>query len=220
MLIIKQMQGTWSCKCDRLASKLCEVKGLLRKIRYHQIHYVGRVSNQEADALASECLKEVMMEAVKFQEPKMQGWCKSCDVCQRTGPRRLIPDPQQPITSFGSFEKLGIDAIGWKEYIIVGMDYMTRWAEVAPPVRITAKDVAMFVFNNICCRFDTLLEIISDRGPGFRRDLVKKLMIKLGIKHRHSTPYYPQCNRLVEKVNGMICKIISKHGGSKTRHFF
>ena len=59
-------------------------------------------------------------------------WCKSCDACQRAGPRRLIHGPQQPITSFGPFEKWGIDAIGplprtagGKEYIIVGVDYMT-----------------------------------------------------------------------------------------------
>ena len=69
------------------------------------------------------------------------------------------------------------------------------------------------------CRFGTPLEIISDRGPGFRGDLVKELMVKLGVKHRHSTPYYPQCNGLVEKVNGMICKIISKHVGDKTQHW-
>ena len=107
---------------------------------------------------------------------------------------------------------------GGKEYIIVGVNYMTRWAEGVPTSRITTKDVAKFVFNNICCRFGTPLEIISDRGPGFRGDLVKELMIKLGVKHRHSTPYYPQCNGLVEKVNGMICKIISKHVGNKTHH--
>ena len=99
----------------------------------------------------------------------------------------------------------------------MGVDYMTRWAEAAPTSRITAKDVAKFVFDNICCRFGTPLEIISDRGPGFRGDLVNELMIKLSIKHRHSTPYYPQCNGLVEKVNGMICKIITKHVGSKTQ---
>ena len=44
-------------------------------------------------------------------------------------------------------------------------------------------------------------------------------MIKLGVRHRHSTTYYPQCNGLVEKVNGMICKIISKHVGAKTQHW-
>ena len=286
---------------------------------------MGRANNQEADALASECLRDVTVGAIKLQEPKLQGreslhdvlgfletgeppphltkgerrwlarkavryrlinedlfckgkdqvlwkvpsqedihrilhschndvcgghfayeitcrkvlqagfvwpslqrdahfWCKTCDDCQRTGPRRLTYGPQQPITSFGPFEKWGIDAIGplprtaaGKEYIIVGVDYMTRWAEAAPTSRITAKDVAKFVFDNICCRFGTPLEIISDRGHGFRGDLVKELMIKLGVKHRHSTPYYPQCNGLVEKVNGMICKIITKHVGDKTQ---
>ena len=46
---------------------------------------------------------------------------------------------------------------------------------------------------------------------------MKKLMLKLGFKHRNSTPYYPHHNGLVEKVNGMICKIISKHVGDKTQ---
>ena len=98
--------------------------------------------------------------------------------------------------------------VGGKEYIIVGVNYMTRLAEAVPTSRITAKDVAKFVFNSIYCKFGTPLEIISDRGPRLRGDLVKELMIKLGVKNRHSTPYYPQCNGLVEKVNGMICKII------------
>ena len=44
-------------------------------------------------------------------------------------------------------------------------------------------------------------------------------MVKLGFKHRHSTPCYPHCNGLVEKVNGMICKIISKHVGDKIQHW-
>ena len=100
----------------------------------------------------------------------------------------------------------------------MGVDYITRWAEASPTSRITAKDVAKFVFENICCRFGTPLEIISDRGLGFRGNLVKELMTKLGIRQRHSSPYYyPQCNGLVEKVNGMICKIITKHVGEKTQ---
>ena len=34
---------------------------------------MGRAKNQEADALASECLQEVTVGAVKLQEPKFQG---------------------------------------------------------------------------------------------------------------------------------------------------
>ena len=40
--------------------------------------------------------------------------------------------------------------------------------------------------------------------------MLNDLLARLKIKHIHSTPYYPQCNGLVEKVNGMICKIIAK----------
>ena len=45
MLIVKQVQGICSYKSDKLASKLREVKGLFRRIRHHQIHYVGRANN-------------------------------------------------------------------------------------------------------------------------------------------------------------------------------
>ena len=42
-------------------------------------------------------------------------------------------------------------------------------------------------------------------------------MKKMDIRRSHSTPYYPQCNGLVEKVNGVICKIISKQVGEKPK---
>ena len=73
MLIVKQVQGIWSCKSDKLATKIREVKGLIKKIKHCQVHYMGRAKNQEADALASECLREVTIGAIKLQEPKLQG---------------------------------------------------------------------------------------------------------------------------------------------------
>ena len=119
--------------------------------------------------------------------------------------------------SYGPFEKWGIDAIdplhttqGGKEYIVMGIGYMTTWVEGIATRRITTQVVASFIFDNICSRFGTTLEIISDRGLGFRANLVGELMAKLKIKRPHSSPYYPQCNGLVEKNNGMICKIITK----------
>ncbi|MCO5591164.1 hypothetical protein L7F22_045145 [Adiantum nelumboides] len=68
-------------------------------------------------------------------------------------------------------------------------------------------------------RFGLPLEILSNRGPGFKGDLVGELMKKLKIKRRHSTPYYSQCNGLVKKVNGMICKIITKQVVSKPKEW-
>ena len=42
-------------------------------------------------------------------------------------------------------------------------------------------------------------------------------MENLGNSHQHSTPYYPKCNGLVEKINGMIVKILTKKVHSKPK---
>ncbi|MCO5609537.1 hypothetical protein L7F22_063766 [Adiantum nelumboides] len=98
-----------------------------------------------------------------------------------------------------------------KQYILTATDYMNRLAEAASVVCITAADVSKFVLDYICSRFDTSLGILSDRGLGFRANLLDALLENLSIKHVHSTPYYPQCNGLVEKTNGVLYKIITKH---------
>ncbi|MCO5604833.1 hypothetical protein L7F22_059007 [Adiantum nelumboides] len=148
----------------------------------------------------------------------VQHWCKACKACQQAGDHKLSYGPRFQIFAYDPFEKWGIDAIGPlprtstdKQYILTATDYMTRWAEAASVARITAADVNKFVLDYICSRFGTPLEILSDRGPGFRADLLDALLENLSIKHVHSTPYYPQCNGLVEKTNGVLCKIITKH---------
>ena len=99
----------------------------------------------------------------------------------------------------------------------MGVEYMTRWVEAIATTSVMAKEVAKFVYENIWCCFGAPLEILSDRGPGFRGDLVGELMENLGIVRRHSTPYYPQCNGVVEKVNGMIVKMITMQVHNKPK---
>ena len=85
--------------------------------------------------------------------------------------RKISYKPQTPIPSYGPFKKWGINAIGplpctslGKEYIIMGVNYMTRWVNVAPKSRITTKEVGKFVFDFICSRFGAPVEIIFERG--------------------------------------------------------
>ena len=54
------------------------------------------------------------------------------------------------------------------------------------------------------------MEILTDGGRSFRNDLIESLVHKLKINHVMSTPYYPQCNGLVEKTNGLLCGSLSK----------
>ena len=98
-----------------------------------------------------------------------------------------------------------------KRHIIVAVDYLTKWVEAKAVKDVTAKRVATFLFDQICCRFGIPLVIISDRGPGFRSEMVQVLVDKLKIQHRFSSPYYPQCNGLVESTNAQIMKMLSKY---------
>ncbi|MCO5596828.1 hypothetical protein L7F22_050898 [Adiantum nelumboides] len=143
---------------------------------------------------------------------------RACKACQQASDRKLSYGPRFSIFAYGPFEKWGIDVIGTlprtstnKQYILTTTDYMTRWAEAASVARITAVEVRKFVLDYICSRFGTPLEILSDRGPGFRADLLNALLESLSIKQVHLMPYSPQCNGLVEKTNGSLCKIITKH---------
>ncbi|MCO5580989.1 hypothetical protein L7F22_034864 [Adiantum nelumboides] len=104
-----------------------------------------------------------------------------------------------------------------KLYILVAIDYMTRWVEAQSVTRVNEKTVNRFVYTHICCRFGTPLEIVSDNGPGFRKGLLTEVCEELHILHRHSTPYYPQSNGLVEKANGIIAGIIRKMVKNKTK---
>ena len=90
------------------------------------------------------------------------------------------------------------------------MDYLSRWAEAKAVRQITSKEMGKFVYEHICCKFGVPLELLSDRGPGFRGEMVDYLCGKLNIQHRYSSPYYPQCNGLNERFNGELVKILTK----------
>ncbi|MCO5571582.1 hypothetical protein L7F22_025327 [Adiantum nelumboides] len=135
-----------------------------------------------------------------------------------SGDCKLFYGPRFPIFAYGPFEVWRIDAIGplpcistGKQYILIATDYMTRWAEAASVACITATEVIKFVLDYIYSRFRTPLEILSGKGLSFREDLLDALLENLSIKHVHSMPFYRQCNGLVEKKNGVLCKIITKH---------
>ncbi|MCO5554026.1 hypothetical protein L7F22_007552 [Adiantum nelumboides] len=154
----------------------------------------------------------------------VQHWCKSCHNCQVNGNKHLLHGPRQLVLANGPFEKWGIDAMGplprtknGKLYILVAIDYMTKWVEAQSVTRVNEKTVSRFVYTHICCRFGTPLEIVFDNGPGFRKGLLTEVCEELHILHRHSTPYYPQSNGLVEKANGIIVGIIRKMVKNKTK---
>ncbi|MCO5569673.1 hypothetical protein L7F22_023389 [Adiantum nelumboides] len=99
-----------------------------------------------------------------------------------------------------------------KCYILTAIDYLSSWAEAKPVKQITSKDVAKFVYEDICCKFGMPLELLSDKGPGFRGELVDYLCEKLHVHRRFTTPYYPQCNGMNERFPNGTYQFIDLKG--------
>jgi hypothetical protein len=100
-------------------------------------------------------------------------------------------------------------------YIIVAVDYFTKWAEAMPTFDNTGKHASLFIFNHIITRFGIPQAIVTDHGSHFQNFMMSELTDNLGLHHENSTPYYPQANGQVEAINKifitMLCRIIGIH---------
>jgi transposase InsO family protein len=115
--------------------------------------------------------------------------------------------PQKGILEVEIFDVWGIDFMGpfpssgGNKYILVVVDYVSKWTEVVvSPTNDTQVVIKMFK-NIIFPRFDTPRLVISDGGSHFISRIFEKLLTKYGIKHRIVTPYHPQTSGQVEVSN-------------------
>eukprot|EP00253_Pinus_taeda_P018704 PITA_18704 len=122
--------------------------------------------------------------------------------------------PLHPIIFIGPFTKWGIVFItcnphsaGGHVYIILVVDYFTKWAEAMPTFLVDGKTAIIFVFNHIISRFSVSQAIITDHGSHFRKIMMIELTDQLGLRHDSSTPYYPQANGLVKAIKGLVTMI-------------
>ena len=111
--------------------------------------------------------------------------------------------------------KWGIDYVtcnpasaGGHKYIIVTVDYFTKWAEEMPTFKVDGETTAFFVFNQIIARFGIPKVIVTDHGSHFQNDMMMELTTILGFRQEHSSPYYPQENGQVEAVNKTLKTIL------------
>nr|GEY31722.1 reverse transcriptase domain-containing protein [Tanacetum cinerariifolium] len=90
---------------------------------------------------------------------------------------------------------------GKVKFLIVAMDYFTKWIEAKAVATITGSQVKKFVWDNIVCHFRLPGEIVSDNGKQFSEDPFKDWCKKLNIIQRFASVRHPQSNGLVERAN-------------------
>ncbi|RVX04669.1 Retrovirus-related Pol polyprotein from transposon 17.6 [Vitis vinifera] len=95
------------------------------------------------------------------------------------------------------------------EFILVAIDYFTKWVEAASYARLTSSGVASFIRSHIICRYGVPHELISDRGVHFRAE-VDTLVQRYSIRHHRSSAYRPQTNGAVEAANKNIKRILRR----------
>ncbi|GJS81978.1 reverse transcriptase domain-containing protein [Tanacetum coccineum] len=132
---------------------------------------------------------------------------KSCDACQRQGKISQRDEmPQNAIQVCEIFDVWGIDFMGpfpssrGNKYILVAVDYLSKWVEAKALPTNDARVVVKFL-KSLFSRFGAPRAIISDRGTHFCNDKFAKVMSKYGVTHRLSTPYHPQTSGQVEITN-------------------
>nr|GEX20537.1 reverse transcriptase domain-containing protein [Tanacetum cinerariifolium] len=99
-----------------------------------------------------------------------------------------------------------------KKYILVAVDYLSKWVEAKALPTNDARVVCKFL-KNLFARFGTPRAIISDRGTHFCNDQFAKVMQKFGVTHRLATPYHPQTNGQVEVSNRGLKRILERTVG-------
>jgi transposase InsO family protein len=127
----------------------------------------------------------------------------------------LHPAPMFPIITVGPFTKWGIDYTTRNPplarghcYIIVAVDYFTKWVEAMPTFKYDGETATLFLFNQIITIFHIPRDIVTDHGSHFQNQMLTKLTSKLGLQKEHLPPYYPQENGQVEAVNKSLNTIL------------
>nr|GEW76205.1 reverse transcriptase domain-containing protein [Tanacetum cinerariifolium] len=144
---------------------------------------------------------------------------KRCDSCQRQGKVSQKDEMQQNfIQIYEIFDVWGIDFMGpfpcskGNKYILVAVDYLSKWVEAKALPTNDARVVVKFL-KSLFSKFGTPKAIISDRGAHFYNDQFLRVMAKYGVTHRLSTSYHPQTSGQVKVTNRGLKRILERTVG-------
>ena len=126
-----------------------------------------------------------------------------CHKCQVYTDRIYVPPtPLNVMTSPWPFAMWGIDMIGeinptasnGHHFILVAIDYFTKWVEAASFATITKNVVTLFIRHNLIYRYGVPERIITDNGTNLKNKMIIELCKQFKIQHHNSSPYRPKMN--------------------------
>ena len=163
-------------------------------------------------ALASRVLR------AGYYWPKLKEDCirfaQRCKQCQLHADwHKAPPEELRSIHSPWPFHTWGIDILGpfplatrQMKFLIVAIEYFTKWVEAEPVAHITAQKVEHFVWKNIVCRFGIPKRLVSDNGTQFTSHQLRKMCEELKIQQVFASVEHPQTNGQVESANRVLLR--------------
>ncbi|KAE8678980.1 hypothetical protein F3Y22_tig00111402pilonHSYRG00591 [Hibiscus syriacus] len=146
-------------------------------------------------------------------------YARKCHKCQIYADKiHVPPSPLHVMTAPWPFSMWGIDVIGAITpkasnghcFILVAIDYFTKWVEAASYTNIKRSTVCKFIKKEIVCRYGLPERIITDNALNLNNKMMTELCTQFKIKHANSVAYRPKMNGAVEAANKNIKRIITK----------
>uniref|UniRef100_A0A2N9HFP0 Uncharacterized protein n=1 Tax=Fagus sylvatica TaxID=28930 RepID=A0A2N9HFP0_FAGSY len=142
--------------------------------------------------------------------------CHKCQMYQNC--KNAPPQYLHTMASSWPFSAWGMDVIGaitpkaskGHEFILVAIDYFTKWVEACSLKNVTQVAVTRFVKNNIVCLYGMPEMLITDNSSNLNNRMMDQLCQQFKIQHHNSAPYRPKMNGTVEAANKNVKKILSK----------
>ena len=95
-------------------------------------------------------------------------------------------------------------------YILVIVDYLTKWAEAYAMPNQTSETVAKILVNEFICRFGMPTQIHSGQSSQFEAALFHQMCLLLGMRKTRTTAFHPQSDGQTEKQNRTVIDVLAK----------
>ena len=147
---------------------------------------------------------------------EVQLWIAECEKCnQRKTPCPSRKAPMQSIEVGQPMELWAMDVLGplpmtarGNQYILVMSDHFTKWVEAVPMPNQRAETVAKAFVDEVVTRHGVPTKLLTDQGRNFEADLMKQVLSLLGVQKLRTSPYHPQTDGQVERMNRTLKGIL------------
>ena len=151
-------------------------------------------------------------------EADVRNWLKSCAVCgARRGKPTRAHHPYERQAVSEPLQRVAMDLLGpldeterGNKYILVVVDYLSKWVEGYPLKDMTAATCADVFTREFVCRFGFPLQVHSDQGRQFESALFQEVCRLMNVNKSRTTPLHPQSDGQTERANKTILDLLAK----------